>query len=729
MPGYNQKSQTGARRPKICYCASQGQPVAAAIRQIGPMRYVERSLVPAPDALTAAPVLALRRDYLRYLALEPVERAQTRPPDRPAPATPEVLEALTRLFQGRCAFCDAPSPHLSVYRFRPPAEALPLDPADPQGFLHYGWLADVWSNLYPICPECRPARANHFPVQGPRAARPSAEDYEAFLRQAAGDWPLPLAECPVLLDPCADADPGQHLALMPAGDLTPLSPRGAATIAQFRLNRADLVARRAAAVVADAGRAGDGVAADLPFAGLLRGLGATRPRRKVRAYRLAPAEVPDWRLASVSIRSFKALESLDLAWPGRAPGGPHPALMVLGENSAGKSSFLEAVALAMLDDAARADLALAPEPLLLDPAQLGAGWQKTRARAEVRLGFATPDGQTGSRILAITPAGFQAEGALPPGLPVFAYGAYRQFRSGARAWRPSRPVRSLFYPDDLLSNPEGWLMSLPASQFDMVVRALRLIIGGGFRILYRDPVAGRCHMVIDRDGVENRTPLAAVSSGFRTILALSCDVMRWLMRAPGFTTLDMARGLVLIDEVEAHLHPRWKITVMEGLRRALPKLTFIVTAHDPLCLRGLRDGEVRVLARSPGAAAGSDLPVMVETLVDLPDVTKLTVEHLLSSDLFALFDTDDPATARGLAELADALTPGAEMAPARRAALLARFQAEVAGALPVGSTEVARIVQEAVADYLHARRAAPVAQRLALREATKARIRLALGAG
>ncbi|NCU21507.1 hypothetical protein EOM89_12520, partial [Candidatus Falkowbacteria bacterium] len=33
------------------------------------MRYVERSLVPAPDALTAAPVLALRRDYLRYLAL------------------------------------------------------------------------------------------------------------------------------------------------------------------------------------------------------------------------------------------------------------------------------------------------------------------------------------------------------------------------------------------------------------------------------------------------------------------------------------------------------------------------------------------------------------------------------------------------------------------------------------------------------------------------------------
>jgi hypothetical protein len=67
--------------------------------------------------------------------------------------------------------------------------------------------------------------------------------------------------------------------------------------------------------------------------------------------------------------------------------------------------------------------------------------------------------------------------------------------------------------------------------------------------------------------VSSRTPLSSVSSGFRTILALTCDVMRWLIeREKGFTTLDAARGLFLIDEVEAHLHPRWKVTSMDGLR-------------------------------------------------------------------------------------------------------------------------------------------------------------------
>jgi hypothetical protein len=169
---------------------------------------------------------------------------------------------------------------------------------------------------------------------------------------------------------------------------------------------------------------------------------------------------------------------------------------------------------------------------------------------------------------------------------------------------------------------------------------------------------------------------------------------------------------------------------MEGLRRALPNMTFIVTTHDPLCLRGMRDGEVLVLQRIPGSAAGSELPSMVETLTTLPDVTKLTIQQLLTSDLFSLFDTDDPKTGRAMADLADALAlhrSGVPVTDERKKELKRKFDEEVNGALPVGATEVARLVQEAVAEYVIQRGKISAADRGQLRARTKALIIQALG--
>src|SRR3546814_7015536 len=94
----------------------------------------------------------------------------------------------------------------------------------------------------------------------------------------------------------------------------------------------------------------------------------------------------------------------------------------------------------------------------------------------------------------------------------------------------------------------------------------------------------------DRPGqvpISIRTPLSIVSSGFRSVLAMICDVMRGLLGTEDEkgSSLANARALVLVDEIEAHLHPRWKLRIMKGLREALPNVTFIVTTHDPLCLR------------------------------------------------------------------------------------------------------------------------------------------------
>ena len=79
--------------------------------------------------------------------------------------------------------------------------------------------------------------------------------------------------------------------------------------------------------------------------------------------------------------------------------------------------------------------------------------------------------------------------------------------------------------------------------------------------------------------------------------------------------------------------------IMRLLRQAFPKVQFIVTTHDPLCLRGMYDGEVFVLQRT-------EMDAMVETVPDLPSVRGMRAEQLLTSEFFGLGSTDPETDAK-----------------------------------------------------------------------------------
>ncbi len=758
-------------------------------------------------------VQKMRHDYLAYLGLDEKQRAQTRPPDRHLPPDKSLSAALSELFAGNCAFCETRD-KLSVYRFRPTSEALPLANTT-DSYMAYGWLADVWQNLYPICDDCRRGQLNYFPVKGNRSSTPEPKQYERFIEDGRGWWPFDLEEECLFLDPCLDRDLHEHLTLLSDGQMQGKSDRGELTIAQFRLNRPSLISKRAAALTdrsseiesflsgssSEAAEAFDASSIN-EFSGALRlfirdqmmrretssfestsdtlepgsrktqrpgsapvgagvrrkaapgktagkpatarapgsapGLSPMSPQRKA-AIEAQLTEAVEWRLKRIEVKAFKSLEhlSLDMPKPVKLLTGKEqtPILLILGENASGKSSILEAIALTMISDQARDSLDEPASKLLLNPVFMGDQMSPPRKEGSITLTFADPDGQERQRGLKLTPEGFTSSGELPPGLPIFAYGAYRHYRNDFRRWSAGRGVVSLFKSDNLLSNPEKWLLKLEERDFEMVVRTLREIfgIGDNFKEIERDRAAKRCMIVTQVDeNVFMKTPLSSVSSGFRTILALTCDIMRWLMdksRDWDFPTLDTARGIVLIDEVEAHLHPRWKVRIMEGLRKAMPGITFIVTTHDPLCLRGMNEGEVMVLHRTPGEAAGSDLPVMVESLAKLPDVAKLTIEQLLTSDLFNLFDTDDQAGGKTMAELADSLVRAKSAtidASSEDGKLLMKFRREIEEALPVGNTEVSRLVQEAVSTYVINQGKVKNADRIKLRASTRRKILSAL---
>ncbi len=88
-----------------------------------------------------------------------------------------------------------------------------------------------------------------------------------------------------------------------------------------------------------------------------------------------------------------------------------------------------------------------------------------------------------------------------------------------------------------------------------------------------------------------------LSDGFKTSLAMVMDIaMRMVEANPelGSTALE-SPGIVLIDEVELHLHPSWQQRIITDLQKTFPKVQFICTTHSPQVLSTVRPESIRTI--------------------------------------------------------------------------------------------------------------------------------------
>ena len=98
-------------------------------------------------------------------------------------------------------------------------------------------------------------------------------------------------------------------------------------------------------------------------------------------------------------------------------------------------------------------------------------------------------------------------------------------------------------------------------------------------------------LLVDKAGVA--LDLSQLSDGERSLLAMICDLGRRLALAnPLLDDPLQGAGVVLIDELEQHLHPSWQREVTEKLRRTFPNIQFIATTHSPFVIQALRPGEL-----------------------------------------------------------------------------------------------------------------------------------------
>jgi predicted ATP-binding protein involved in virulence len=106
--------------------------------------------------------------------------------------------------------------------------------------------------------------------------------------------------------------------------------------------------------------------------------------------------------------------------------------------------------------------------------------------------------------------------------------------------------------------------------------------------------AKQWNLVISKNGLELK--IAQLSSGERALVALVADIARRAAIAnPQLPNPLNSEGVILIDEVELHLHPTWQRAVAKALRATFPNIQFILTTHSPQVLSTLKRENVFML--------------------------------------------------------------------------------------------------------------------------------------
>ena len=125
--------------------------------------------------------------------------------------------------------------------------------------------------------------------------------------------------------------------------------------------------------------------------------------------------------------------------------------------------------------------------------------------------------------------------------------------------------------------------------------------------------------------------LKELSEGYRSVIIFVCDLLIKLSQscAEGHDVFK-EHGVVLIDEIDQHLHPRWQLTIVKKLRKLFPNIQFIMTTHSPVIILGSSDDAIFFrVERQEGSTTVSE-PYYRSSM------DKMMLNTLITSSLFNL---------------------------------------------------------------------------------------------
>lgn len=137
---------------------------------------------------------------------------------------------------------------------------------------------------------------------------------------------------------------------------------------------------------------------------------------------------------------------------------------------------------------------------------------------------------------------------------------------------------------------------------------------------------------------DSRLSTNQLSDGERSFIAILGDMVRRLALAnPDMDDPLQGHGVVLIDELELHLHPTWQRQIVEKLRNTFPNIQFIGTTHSPFVIQALRPGELINLDPDEfGEYSDKSIEDIAETVmgVDLPQKSERYREMMHAAEVY-----------------------------------------------------------------------------------------------
>lgn len=146
-------------------------------------------------------------------------------------------------------------------------------------------------------------------------------------------------------------------------------------------------------------------------------------------------------------------------------------------------------------------------------------------------------------------------------------------------------------------------------------------------------------LYVEKNG--EKFDIRQLSDGERSFIALVCDLGRRLALAnPELKNPLEGAGVVLIDELELHLHPKWQREAVRKLRKTFPNIQFIATTHSPFIIQSLNEGElINLDPKEFGEYADESIEDIAEFVmgVKMPQKSKRYLEMMeAAEDYFRL---------------------------------------------------------------------------------------------
>lgn len=371
-------------------------------------------------------------------------------------------------------------------------------------------------------------------------------------------------------------------------------------------------------------------------------------------------------LQQIRLKNIACFNDITFDFTQPTTGQPCRWVVLVGENGTGKSTILQMIALALLGRDMVRDVARGIE--------WGQFANAAKGRLELRL-LATKNDKKRKH----ENGGYQYQTAFelgphirtglrqPPEFAEFDYDRLEEmlydsqnlskgwFACGYGPWRTlsrsmshtsgpgshRKPYRfaTMFSTEYVLTDFHEWLIELEFGVLkeserakrarDLAIQTLQQVLPG---LKFKEITAER-EIIFDYDGVA--VPINQLSDGYRSTMAWVGDLVRRLIDAfPNLKNPLQAEGIVLVDELDIHLHPKWQRSIVETVRQHFPKLQFIVSSHSPFVAQDMQaEDKIIVLSKQPDG--------MVTHQESTKSVQGWRVDQILTSYLFDLETTRD----------------------------------------------------------------------------------------